>query len=143
MIILDTNVLSEMLTPSPSPAVESWLAVQPPTSIFITTVTKAELLYGVAILPEGRRKSALHTAIKSIFSEEFSGRILPFDDDASEHYANIASHRRSIGKPISQFDAQIAAIAASRGAKLSTRNVSDFEETGVDIVNPWATRLSR
>lgn len=143
MIILDTNVLSEMLTPSPSPAVESWLAVQPPTSIFITTVTKAELLYGVAILPEGRRKSALHAAIKSIFSEEFSGRILPFDDDASEHYANIASHRRSIGKPISQLDAQIAAIAASCGAKLSTRNVADFEETGVDIVNPWATSLSR
>lgn len=142
MIIIDTNVLSEILAPSPSPAVENWLAAQPPSSIFITTVTKAEMLYGVAILPNGRRKSALLTVVKAVFSEDFSGRVLPFDEDASEHYSKIASHRRSIGRPISQFDAQIAAIAASRGAKLSTRNVADFEQTGVEIINPWAAGTS-
>lgn len=137
MVILDTNVLSEMLTPAPYPVVERWLAAQPTTSVFITTVTKAEMLYGLSILPEGRRKQAIEATIRPIFSEDFSGRILPFDDDAAEKYASIASHRRLIGRPISQFDAQIAAIAASRGALLATRNVADFAETGVQIVNPW------
>lgn len=137
MIILDTNVLSEMLAPIPSPVVEHWLAAQSPASVFTTTVTKAEILYGIGILPEGKRKQALATAVDAIFSEDFSGRVLAFDEFASDHYARIAAHRRHIGRPISQFDAQIAAIAASRGAELATRNVADFEEAGIKIVNPW------
>lgn len=137
MIILDTNVLSEMLAPAPSPVVERWLAAQSPASVFTTTVTKAEILYGIGILPEGKRKQALAAAIGAIFSEDFAGRVLPFDEAASDHYARLAAHRRHIGRPISQFDAQIAAIAASRGAELATRNVPDFEETGIKIVNPW------
>lgn len=137
MIILDTNVLSEMLAPAPSPVVEHWLAAQSPASVFTTTITKAEILYGIGILPEGKRKQVLTAAIGAIFLEDFAGRILPFDEAASDHHARLAAHRRHIGRPISQFDAQIAAIAASRGAELATRNVPDFEETGVKIVNPW------
>lgn len=137
MIVLDTNVLSELLRPMPFSAVEQWLSEQPTASVFITTVTKAEILYGVRILPGGNRRDVLESAVGAIFSEDFGGRILPFDQEAAERYATIASHRRQIGRPISQFDAQIAAIAACRGADLATRNVEDFVDTGVTIINPW------
>lgn len=137
MIILDTNVLSELLRPSPSPVVEHWLSNQRSSSVFIATITKAEVLYGVRILPDGKRRDALEAAMGAIFSDDFGGRVLPFDEEAAERYATIAAHRRQIGRPISQFDAQIAAIAVCRGADLATRNVGDFEETGVTIVNPW------
>ncbi|OAP46173.1 type II toxin-antitoxin system VapC family toxin [Sinorhizobium americanum] len=140
MIILDTNVLSELLAPIPSVLVEAWLAEQPPASIFTTTVTQAEILYGIRIMSEGRRRRELEAAIALIFREDLSGRILPFDGEAADAYASIASQRRKSGRPISQFDAQIAAIALSRGAALATRNVSDFAETGVAIVNPWDHR---
>lgn len=143
MIVLDTNILSELLRPMPFAAVEQWLSDQSATSVFITTITKAEILYGVRILPEGKRRDALEAAVGAIFSEDFGGRILPFDEEAAERYATIASHRRQIGRPISQFDAQIAAIAACRGADLATRNVGDFEETGVTIINPWVENQTR
>lgn len=138
MVIVDTNVLSELLAPAPSPAVGDWLAAQAPASVFTTAITKAEILYGIALLPAGRRRDALEAAIKPIFSEDFAGRILPFDADAAEHYAVLAAHRRSLGRPISQFDAQIAAIALAHGARVATRNVADFEETGVVLLNPWS-----
>jgi hypothetical protein len=137
VIVLDTNVLSELLRPSPSPAVEQWLSNQSATSVFITTITKSEIVYGLRILPKGKRRDTLEAAMGAIFSEDFGGRTLPFDEAAAERYATIAAHRRQIGRPISQFDAQIAAIAACRGADLATRNAGDFEETGVTIVNPW------
>lgn len=140
MIILDTNVLSELLAPSPAPAVLAWLSAQPVQSVFTTAVTEAEILYGLALLPEGRRRQALEAAVMPIFAEDLAGRVLAFDRDAARSYAAIAAHRRVIGRPISQFDEQIAAIAASRGASVATRNVADFAETGVDIVNPWDFR---
>lgn len=140
MIILDTNVLYELLAPSPAPGVLAWLAAQPAPAVFTTAVTEAEILYGLALLPEGRRRQALEAAVKPIFAEDLAGRVLAFDPDAAKSYAAIAAHRRAIGRPISQFDAQIAAIAASRGASVATRNVADFAETGVDIVNPWDFR---
>ena len=137
MILLDTNILSELMRPAPSPAVMSWLAAQPASSLFISAVTEAELRYGVLLLPEGRRRADLMAALEAMLAEDFAARILPFDSAAAVAFAVIASSRRQAGKPISQFDAQIAAIAQSRGAELATRNVADFAECGVEIINPW------
>lgn len=140
MIVLDTNVISELLSPSPSTLVTEWLAAQYPSSVFTTTVTEAEILYGLRLLPQGRRRKDLEAAILPIFAEDLFGRVLPFDREAADIYATIATDRRSAGRPISQFDAQIAAIALSRGASVATRNVSDFEGVGLAIVNPWKDR---
>jgi len=137
VIILDTNVLSELLVPSPNTNVIDWLASQQPASIFTTAITEAEILFGLRLLPEGRRRRDLEAAILPIFTNDLSGRILPFDRDAADIYATIATVRRAAGRPISQFDAQIAAIALSRGASLATRNEVDFEGIGLEIINPW------
>ncbi len=126
MIILDTNVLSELLTPAPSKIVIEWLAAQHPPSVFTTAVTEAEILYGLRLLPEGRLRRDLEAAISPIFDEDLSGRVLPFDRDAADLYATIATRRRSAGRPISQFDAQIAALALSLGSMVASWYVSDF-----------------
>lgn len=138
MIVLDTNVLSELLRPEPDGSIEAWLAAQQSSSIFITTVTEAEIRYGVWLLPQGKRRRELEAAITASFAEDFAGRILPFDSAAAIGYAEIASVRRAAGRPISQFDAQIAAITSSRGASLATRNIGDFQAVGLRLVNPWA-----
>ena len=137
MILLDTNIVSELMRPAPSQAVMSWLAAQPAASLFISAVTEAELRYGVMLLPEGRKRAELVAAIEGMLAEDFTGRILPFDSAAALAFAGIAAGRRQAGRPISQFDAQIAAITRSRGAELATRNVADFEGCGVEIINPW------
>ncbi|MBB3979859.1 hypothetical protein GGQ64_005106 [Rhizobium azooxidifex] len=137
MIVLDTNVISELLLPAPEPSVVDWLAEQPSVAIFTTAVTEAEILYGLRLLPDGRRRRELEAAVLPIFAQDLAGRVLPFDRDAADIYASIATDRRRIGRPISQFDAQIAAIALSRGAVLATRNVTDFEDVGLSIINPW------
>lgn len=137
MIVLDTNVISELLAPEPDISVMTWLSAQAPRSIFTTTITEAEILYGVRLLPEGRRRRDLEAAIQPIFSIDLAGRILPFDSDAAHAYCDIAAGRREAGRPISQFDAQIAAITRSRGCVLATRNTADFEGTGISLVDPW------
>jgi predicted nucleic acid-binding protein len=137
MIVLDTNILSEVIRPAPEPAVLRWLAAQSATSVFISTITEAELRYGVAVLPAGKRRATLAAQIAGMIEVDFLGRILPFDSSATIAYAEIAAGRRLAGRPIGQADAQIAAIARSRGAELATRNVADFEGCGVEIVNPW------
>lgn len=139
MILLDTNVLSELMRPAPDPAVERWLAAQPDASLFISAITEAELRYGAALLPSGKRRSALTAEIDGMLEEDFDGRILPFDRLAAQAFAAIAADRRQAGRPISQADAQIAAIARSRGASLATRNVPDFDGCGVEVINPWGT----
>lgn len=137
MIILDTNVLSEVLRPQPQPRVLAWLEGQPSASLFTTTITRGEILYGIRLLPDGQRRQDLWNAAMGTFIEDFAGRVLSFDNDAADAFALIAASRRQVGRPISQFDAQIAAIARSRGAALCTRNVKDFQECGVDLLNPW------
>ena len=139
MILLDTNILSELMRPTPEAAVEQWLADQPVASVFISAITEAELRYGLALMPSGKRRSALAVEIEDMLGEDFSGRILPFDSPAAVAFAEIAAERRQTGRPISQADAQIAAIARSRGAALATRNVADFEGCGVEIINPWSS----
>lgn len=139
MIVLDTNVLSEALRPAPEPSVLAWLQNQPRASVFITTVTRGEILYGIRLLSDGKRRRGLWNAAQRIFDEDFAGQVLSFDGEAADMYAEIAASRRTAGKPISQFDAMIAAMARSRGASLATRNVKDFEDCGTDVVNPWIT----
>jgi predicted nucleic acid-binding protein len=138
VIVLDTNVLSEEIRSSPSPKVLRWFAEQPPASVFTTAITQAEMLYGLESLPVGRRRSTLERAIEKMFTEEFPGRILPFDEDAARIFGKIVAEKDARGRPISQFDAMIAAIARSRRAAVATRNVAHFEDCGVRIVDPWA-----
>ena len=137
MIVLDTNILSELMKPAPSKRVVTWMAAQPVQSLYTTSVTQAEILQGVMLLPSGRRRKAFETAAEDMFREEFAGRVLSFGSDAALPYARIAVDRRRAGRPISQFDAQIAAIARSTGAAVATRNVTDFEGCGINLVNPW------
>ena len=137
MIILDTNVLSEALSPVPSGAVMNWLGAQDRLAVFLTAITQAELLYGIQMLPAGKRRGLLSTAVTRIFSDEFPGRILPFDEEAANVYVGIVAKRVRMGRPISQFDAMIAAIASSRGGAVATRNVRDFEHCGIEVLNPW------
>lgn len=137
MILLDTNVVSEAIRPAPAPVVERWLADQREVSVFICATTEAELRYGVALLPAGRRRSTLAADVERMLNRVFSGRILAFDSAAAIEYAELAADRRLSGRPISVADAQIAAVARSHGAALATRNVADFEGCGIDVVNPW------
>ena len=140
MIVLDTNVVSELMKPQPAEEVVSWMGGSPAASFYITSITEAEILHGVMLLPTGRRRHAIEATATAMFREDFPGRVLAFDEDAAWPYAQIATDRRKSGRPISHFDAQIAAIARSRKAVLATRNVSDFEGCGVEIVNPWRTK---
>ncbi len=137
MIILDTNVVSELLRPAPSAQVEAWLSAQDGANIYFTTVGEAELRHGVAILPAGKRRNALAEAVEGILEDDFRDRILPFDRHAARAYAAIAAERRAAGRPISQFDCQIAAIAHVHGAAVATRNTSDYEGCGVVLLDPW------
>jgi hypothetical protein len=138
--LLDTNVLSELLRAQPHPAVLAWFAEQPADSLFVSAVTQAEMLLGARLLPRSKRRQQLETALDTMFREDFAGRVLPFDSAAAAAYAAIVAARRGAGRPISQFDAQIAAIALSRRAGLATRNVSDFEQCSLTLTNPWSAR---
>ncbi len=135
--ILDTNVVSEPMLPSPSATVLTWWSRQQPGALFITSVTVAEILYGIELLPHGKRRAALLAGAELMFGKVLAGRILPFDEDAARAFPGIAASRRVQGRPVADLDAQIAAIAHSRGGLLATRNTSDFEGCGVRLVNPW------
>lgn len=138
MIVLDTNVVSELMRASPAENVFDWVAGQPAQSLYITSISLAEIVHGILLLPAGRRRSAIQAAAESMFSVEFGGRILPFEASAARACAKIAVDRRHAGRPISSFDAQIAAIALVARATLATRNVSDFEGCGLKLMNPWS-----
>ncbi|TDC52656.1 type II toxin-antitoxin system VapC family toxin [Jiangella ureilytica] len=136
MIALDTNVLSELFTPVPHPDVVAWRRAHLGETV-ITAVTKAEILYGIEKLPEGRRRRRFEVVIRETFAAHTPSAVLPFDDAAAAEYARIVAHRESIGRPISVPDAQIAAICASQDVPLATRNVRDFEETGIVVLDPF------
>ena len=137
MILLDTNIISELLRKTPEPKVALWLAAQQSSDIYLSAVSEAELRLGVAIMPPGHWRAALAGMVNGILQEDFRARILPFDHAAAVAYADVASDRRAAGRPISQFDCQIAAIARSNGATVATRNVRDFESCGIAIIDPW------
>jgi toxin FitB len=137
VIVLDTNVLSELMRSQPAAAVFAWVAAQPRAELYTTSVSKAEILYGIAALPDGRRRAALAVAAEAMFTDDFAGRVLPFDEEAAGHYAEIVAARRREGRPIEAFDAQIGATARVAGAELATRDVGDFAGCGLTLVNPW------
>ena len=137
MIVLDTNVLSEALKPTPAEPVLNWLAAQDPAAVFTTAITQAEVLYGVEVLPAGQRRSKLSSVIEKLFADEFRGRVLPFDEGAARLFPKLVANRGKLGRPITQFDAMIASICRSHGAAVATRNVADFEHCGIPIIDPW------
>ncbi|HXC26889.1 MAG TPA: type II toxin-antitoxin system VapC family toxin [Stellaceae bacterium] len=140
MIVLDTNVLSELMRSAPHPSVFAWTAGQRRSDLYTTSVNVAEILYGIAAMPLGRRRSGLTTLAEAMFMEDFVGRILPFDDVAAAQYAEIVTSRRRQGRPIEAFDAQIAAIALVAKADLATRDMSGFAGCGLSLIDPWGTR---
>lgn len=137
-VLLDTNVLSELLRAQPDAAVLAWFAAQEQGQLFVSAVTQAEMLLGACLLPTGKRRAQLQHALEALFRDDFAGRVLPFDAAAASAYAPVVAARRRTGRPISQFDAQIAAIATTHRAALATRNTADFEGCGVDLLNPWS-----
>ena len=138
MFILDTNVISEILRPEPNRSVVAWFESQPRDQLFTTAITQAEILYGIALLPKGNRREKLSEVAQLIFDEDLEGHILAFGTDAAVHYAELVAGRKVAGQPISQFDAMIASVARLHGAGLATRNTSDFDQCGVEVLNPWS-----
>jgi predicted nucleic acid-binding protein len=137
MIVLDTNVLSELMRRRPASVVVDWLDGQQVEGLAITATTAAELLYGVARLRRSVRKTELAEAVAALVHEDFADRVLPFDTASAEHYAELVAERERHGRPVSTADGQIAAICRRHGAQLATRNIRDFDATGVDVIDPW------
>ena len=137
MIVLDTNVLSEFMRSEPDASVLAWVDVLPAMELAITVVTVAEILHGVARLPSGKRKQKLEAHAMAMFEEDFVGRIFPFDAHAAVEYAALVANCEARGRGVSMADAQIAAICRAHGASIATRNVRDYEFSGVEVINPW------
>lgn len=137
MIILDTNVLSELMRPRPSDEVTSWFHKHPLIDLYTTAITKAEVFYGIELLPSGSRKQRVLLAAETLFDIDLKDRVIAFDGDSARIFSWIAAQRRLQGKPIDNADAQIAAIAQLHSATLATHNVADFRDCGVDVVDPW------
>lgn len=137
MIVLDTNVLSELMRSDPAEAVLHWIDSQAAEELFTSAITMAEILHGIERLPDGKRKHNLQTHALAMFEDDFVDRILAFDAYAAMHYSKLVTAREKSGKPVGLADAQIAAICRAQHARLATRNVKDFEGTGVTIINPW------
>lgn len=137
MILLDTNVLSELMRAEPAQIVLDWFDKHDAADLFISAVTEAELRTGVAILPDGQRRDQLQLAIDAMIDQDFQGRVLPFDSLAAKAYAEIAAQRRAAGRPIAEADCQIAAIGRATDAPIATRNVKDFEGCGIRVIDPW------
>jgi toxin FitB len=136
VIVLDTNVVSEIMKDAGAESVITWVTEQAEPSLYITSVTQAEILFGIERLASGKRRAALEAAAEAMFGE-FADRILPFGSDAARAYGRIAAQRQRSGKPISQFDAQIAAMTYVARATLATRDVSGYEGCGIKLLNPW------
>lgn len=138
MILLDTNVVSELMRPAPSEAVLAWFAAQDAADLYLSAIGEAELRRGAAMLPAGKRRAQLMAAIDAMIAEDFAGRILPFDSAAAQAFVLVFLERRAAGHPISFADGQIAATARARGAAIATRNTADFAGCGIAVIDPWA-----
>lgn len=137
MIVLDTNVVSEFMTSPPAPSVREWLNSQATGTLYLTTISIAEIEFGLMVLPEGNRRRLLATRFEQFVELAFGERILAFDEPAAHLYGRIRAERRARGRPMSNFDAQIAAIARAKSFRLATRNVKDFDGCGVELINPF------
>jgi len=138
MILLDTNVVSELMRPAPSEAVLAWFAAQDAADLYLSAIGEAELRRGAAMLPAGKRRAQLIAAIDAMITEDFAGRILPFDSAAAQAFVLGFLERRAAGRPISLADGQIAATARAQGAAIATRNTADFAGCGLAVIDPWA-----
>lgn len=138
MIVLDTKVVSEAMKPEPHPAVRAWLNDQAAETLYLSSVTLAELLFGIAALPTGKRKDMLALALDGLLGL-FRDRVLPFDTDAARHYAELAITAKTSGRGFPTPDGYIAAIAASRGFIVASRDTAPFEAVSVAVINPWET----
>ena len=138
MVILDTNVVSELMMSSPNPSVLGWLETKQPTDLFISAISEAELRFGAEILPPGRRRHSLLADIDGMLGTNFPGRVLPFDRDVARALAVIRAARRAVGRPIGHADCQIAAIAVSTGAAVATRDAGGFRDCGMEVIDPWS-----
>ncbi len=139
MFILDTNILSAMMRLQVEPTVAAWIAAQPADLMFTTALSQAEILSGLAIMAEGRRRLDLEAAARVMFVEDFDDRVLPFDTKAAAAYAAIFAARRRTGRPAAILDLMIAAVARSHGASVVTRDTGGFEGCGLTLINPWET----
>jgi hypothetical protein len=137
MILLDTNVISELMRPRPDEHVVAWINHQVTATLYVSTVTVAEIEYGLEILPDGGRRQDLERRFKRFISEGFEQRVLAFDSGAAHEYASILGHRRALGRPMAARDGQIASIAAANELALATRNLGDFTDCGLQLVNPF------
>jgi predicted nucleic acid-binding protein len=137
IIVVDTNVVAELMKVSPVQAVVSWMNSQESSTLFLTAVTIGEIGYGLRVMPQGRRRLQLEQGFERVLAEAFAGRILAFDEEAARHYAEVMGRRKEIGRPLSALDGQIASIARAKGCAVATRNVRDFVECGVEVVNPF------
>lgn len=137
MTILDTNVISELMKATPAPNILAWMSLQPPDDLFVSTISMAEIWFGIELLPKGRRRDGLLREAEVTFARDFAGRILAFDEGAARMFGTIVASRRLQGRPIGIADGQIAAIARYRQSTLATRDTGDFEGCGVRLVNPW------
>ena len=138
LFLIDTNVLSELMRVQPDEQVLNWFERQADAGLFTSSITKAEIFLGIELLQQGKRRTHLEAVANIIFTEDFSGRCLPFDSQSAEVYAQIVANRQRLGKPITTEDAQIAAIALTANIVLVTRNTKDFVEiNGLKLVNPW------
>jgi predicted nucleic acid-binding protein len=137
MLLLDSNLVSELMRPRPDPRVLSWVAAQPLSEMAIATITVMEIRFGIALLPAGRRRTDLDTRFRQLLAQAFTGRVLAFDQPAADACAEIRAQRRQMGNPITVEDSMIAAIARVHGAPVATRDVGGFEACGLTLINPW------
>lgn len=137
MIIIDTNVISEMMKPSPLTAVLDWFNEQEAVSLYLTTITIGEIGYGIRALPDGKRRRSLTEGFEALLKAAFEFRILDFDEAAARRYGDVMGDRKKIGRPLASLDGQIIAIAQANGCAVVTRNVRDFEGCGLTMINPF------
>ncbi len=139
MIVLDTNIISEFMVSPPAEPVLAWLNAQDASNLYLTTISIAEISFGLRVMPDGRSRRLLADRFEQLLAAAFESRVLSFDEDAGRAYGEIRGHRRELGRPMSNFDGQIAAIARTKGLAVATRNIKDFEDCGLELINPFST----